>query len=95
MQAQARLSALQEGGGGSEGGGGEGGTAAAVGMVVGGHLAPAISHATAAAGIGVDDLRRQCIIRLSFVKGWGPDYQRKTIKVSRRNMGKRIWILSQ
>ena len=31
-------------------------------------------------GIGIDDLRRQCIIRLSFVKGWGPDYQRKTIK---------------
>ena len=32
------------------------------------------------AGIGVDDLRRLCILRLSFVKGWGPDYNRKSIK---------------
>lgn len=29
---------------------------------------------------GVDDLRRLCILRLSFVKGWGPDYPRKSIK---------------
>lgn len=35
---------------------------------------------TAAAGIGVDDLRRLCILRLSFVKGWGPDYPRNSIK---------------
>ncbi|XP_042212967.1 mothers against decapentaplegic homolog 4-like isoform X1 [Homarus americanus] len=35
---------------------------------------------SAAAGIGVDDLRRLCILRLSFVKGWGPDYPRQTIK---------------
>jgi hypothetical protein len=35
---------------------------------------------TAAAGIGVDDLRRLCIVRLSFVKGWGPDYPRTSIK---------------
>ena len=35
---------------------------------------------TMAAGIGVDDLRRLCILRLSFVKGWGPDYPRITIK---------------
>jgi MAD (mothers against decapentaplegic) family protein 4 len=48
--------------------------------VHGGHLAPAISHATAASGIGIDDLRRLCILRLSFVKGWGADYNRKTIK---------------
>lgn len=34
----------------------------------------------AAAGIGVDDLRRLCILRLSFVKGWGPDYPRSSIK---------------
>ncbi|MCJ8749535.1 hypothetical protein PDJAM_G00177360 [Pangasius djambal] len=34
---------------------------------------------SAAAGIGVDDLRRLCILRLSFVKGWGPDYPRHSI----------------
>ena len=32
------------------------------------------------AGIGADDLRRLCVLRLSFVKGWGPDYNRKSIK---------------
>lgn len=44
-----------------------------------GGIAPAISL-SAAAGIGVDDLRRLCILRLSFVKGWGPDYPRASIK---------------
>ncbi|RWS09071.1 hypothetical protein B4U79_04119 [Dinothrombium tinctorium] len=46
--------------------------AQAAAVAVGG-IAPAIS-------IGVDDLRRLCILRLSFVKGWGPDYPRQTIK---------------
>ncbi|OUC43581.1 MH2 domain protein [Trichinella nativa] len=44
-------------------------------------LPPAVSL-SAAAGIGVDDLRRLCILRLSFVKGWGPDYPRTTIKAT-------------
>ncbi|KAG1671842.1 Mothers against decapentaplegic 4 [Nymphon striatum] len=46
-----------------------------------GGIAPAISL-SAAAGIGVDDLRRLCILRLSFVKGWGPDYPRHSIKTT-------------
>lgn len=54
------------------------GGAAAAAAGVGG-ISPAISL-SAAAGIGVDDLRRLCILRLSFVKGWGPDYNRKSIK---------------
>ena len=37
-------------------------------------------NGSAAAGsieIGVDDLRRLCKLRLSFVKGWGPDYKQR------------------
>ncbi|XP_055352504.1 LOW QUALITY PROTEIN: mothers against decapentaplegic homolog 4-like [Paramacrobiotus metropolitanus] len=40
----------------------------------------AAGNRTVGGGIGADDLRRLCMIRLSFVKGWGPDYNRKTIK---------------
>jgi len=44
-----------------------------------GGIAPAISLSSAA-GIGVDDFRRLCRLQMSFVKGWGPDYNRKDIK---------------
>ncbi|OXU30698.1 hypothetical protein TSAR_012766 [Trichomalopsis sarcophagae] len=57
--------------------------AAAQAAAVAGHLthgAPITKSLSAAAGIGVDDLRRLCILRLSFVKGWGPDYPRNSIK---------------
>ncbi|CAH4027476.1 unnamed protein product [Pieris brassicae] len=58
--------------------------AAAQAAAVAGHIAPAHPGMnkclSAAAGIGVDDLRRLCIVRLSFVKGWGPDYPRSSIK---------------
>ena len=66
-QAAAVAGHLLPGGSGSSGGGGGGPSSS-------------FSLTAAAAGIGVDDLRRLCILRLSFVKGWGPDYNRKSIK---------------
>ncbi len=47
------------------------------GVPNGGHLAPALSHASAASGFGIDDLRKLCTIRVSFVKGFGPDYPKR------------------
>ncbi|XP_075996202.1 mothers against decapentaplegic homolog 4-like isoform X2 [Genypterus blacodes] len=44
-----------------------------------GVVSPAVS-VSSAAGLAVDDLRRLCIVRLSFVKGWGCDYPRQSIK---------------
>lgn len=37
-------------------------------------------NVAALAGLGVDDLRKLCVLRVSFVKGFGPDYARKSIK---------------
>jgi len=44
--------------------------AAAGGTPASGLLGP-VAVAAAAGGIGVDDMRKLCILRMSFVKGWG------------------------
>lgn len=46
----------------------------------GGLLTSSNSDQLAEAAIGVDDLRRFCILSMSFVKGWGLDYPRNSIK---------------
>ena len=46
-------------------------------VINGGHLAPALSHASAASGFGIDDLRKLCMFRFSFVKGYGKDEKYK------------------
>lgn len=39
----------------------------------------ASSNGGTSGGVNVDDLRKMCRLRFSFVKGWGPDYPRKAI----------------
>lgn len=41
--------------------------------------ATAASASSTNGGLNVDDLRKMCRLRFSFVKGWGPDYPRKAI----------------
>ncbi|XP_031776650.1 mothers against decapentaplegic homolog 4-like isoform X1 [Nasonia vitripennis] len=44
------------------------------------HDTPMTEEFNAAAGISVDDLLRQSILRVSFIKGFGSDYPRQSIK---------------
>uniref|UniRef100_A0A8C2HFA6 Mothers against decapentaplegic homolog n=1 Tax=Cyprinus carpio TaxID=7962 RepID=A0A8C2HFA6_CYPCA len=54
--------------------------AAAQAAAVAGNIPGFLIGLSAVAGIGVDDLRRLSILRMSFLKGWGPDYPRQSIK---------------
>ena len=61
-------------------------TAAGDRNLLAGASAVALAHTAAnttlasVASLGVDDLRANAVLRISFIKGWGPDYPRKTIK---------------
>ena len=63
---QSSQQSSNQNGGGSGGGGGAGS---------GGNNGGSSSHSS----IDVDDLKRLCRLRFSFVKGWGSDYPRKKI----------------
>jgi len=58
-------------------------TAAQAAAVAGGGLiGPAAAAAVAAGGVGVDEMRKLCILRMSFVKGWGQVSLNLLIRIS-------------
>lgn len=48
--------------------------------VVGPGYVPGNENDANGAAVGVDELRRLCILSMSFVKGWGLDYPRSSMK---------------